>query len=163
MFQRVTWFKFTSSNSHSLHEGHTEVQQRDRYSNEQRYCQSRSAGRVAPLCRQLRLVRAEKVMGLDAGSESRPSRATTEYKVLNFLLITLSLFYSLTKNRSQLQRCGSIIHSLCYDWVKIKLVKCLNKHHTVKEYGKVEVTIHSFLTPASDGGEWSVNVTPWPR
>jgi len=42
-----------------------------------------------PLC-QHRLVQREKVMGLDAGSESRPITATFEYNVSDLLLISLS-------------------------------------------------------------------------
>ena len=57
-----------------------------------------SLGRKScPLC-QHRLVQREKVMGLDAGSESRPITATFEYNV-SVLLISLSWFYILKENK----------------------------------------------------------------
>jgi len=33
----------------------------------------------------------------------------------------------------------------------------LTKHHTVKMYRGAEVELHSFLTSAMDGGEWSAS------
>jgi hypothetical protein len=37
----------------------------------------------------------------------------------------------------------------------IKLSLCLINHHTIKTYCGVEVCLHSFLTSALDGSEWS--------
>jgi hypothetical protein len=49
----------------------------------------RSAGRVAPSVN-IDSSKEKKVMGLDAGSESRPITATFEYNVSDLLLIALS-------------------------------------------------------------------------
>ena len=44
---------------------------------------------------------------------------------------------------------------------------CPLKHHDTKAYGEVELKLHSFLTPAPLGGEWSVSclatstLSPW--
>jgi hypothetical protein len=37
-------------------------------------------------------------------------------------------------------------------------VSCLIGHHTMKTYWGLEVYLHSFLTSALDGGEWSVSL-----
>jgi len=36
--------------------------------------------------------------------------------------------------------------ALCYNRVKISLVMCLNKHHAMNGYSRVEVKLHTFLT-----------------
>lgn len=36
--------------------------------------------------------------------------------------------------------------ALCYNRVKINLVMCLNKHHAMNGYCRVEVKLHTFLT-----------------
>jgi hypothetical protein len=36
--------------------------------------------------------------------------------------------------------------------IKVKLFLYLNKHHTVKTYGGVEIYLHAFLNSALDGG-----------
>lgn len=40
--------------------------------------------------------------------------------------------------------------------VKLKLSICLIKYHTKKVYGKLEIQLHTLLSLAVDGGEWSV-------
>jgi len=39
--------------------------------------------------------------------------------------------------------------------VSIKLSLCIIKCHSMKRYGGVEAWLHTFLTLALDGGEWS--------
>jgi hypothetical protein len=40
--------------------------------------------------------------------------------------------------------------------VNVKLSMCFIKHHTMKMYRGVEVQLHTFLTSALDGAEWSI-------
>jgi hypothetical protein len=42
-----------------------------------------------------------------------------------------------------------------YDIVKVYLFLCLIKHHAKKMYEGVEVYLHTFLTLASHGYQWS--------
>jgi hypothetical protein len=39
--------------------------------------------------------------------------------------------------------------------VKVKLSLCLSKHYDTKAYGGVEVQLHTFLTLATDEGDWT--------
>jgi hypothetical protein len=41
--------------------------------------------------------------------------------------------------------------------VKVNLFLCLTQHHAMKTYRGVEVWLHTFLTSAPDGGEWSAS------
>jgi hypothetical protein len=41
--------------------------------------------------------------------------------------------------------------------VKVKLSLCLTKHHAMKAYWRKGCIVHTFLTSALDGGEWSTS------
>jgi hypothetical protein len=41
--------------------------------------------------------------------------------------------------------------------LKVKLSLLLIKHDVMKKYGKVQVSLHAFLTPIIDGGKLSVS------
>jgi hypothetical protein len=45
----------------------------------------------------------------------------------------------------------------CPTEVNLKLSLCLMKHQVMKTYGGVDVYLHTFLTLALDGSEWSVS------
>ena len=40
---------------------------------------------------------------------------------------------------------------------KVKLPLCVNKHHTMKMYGEMDIYLYIFLTKALHGGDWSAS------